>query len=65
MPISFFSKISIPDLRAMIHKRNAKKLSKLNRILLWINYIFIISLLSSVASKYISPNHFGYLPFLD
>jgi endonuclease/exonuclease/phosphatase family metal-dependent hydrolase len=47
----------------MIVKRNANKLSKLNRLLLWINYIFIISLLFSVASKYISPDSFWILAF--
>ena len=30
---------------------------------MWINYAFIVSLLCSVASKYISPNHFWMLAF--
>lgn len=38
-------------------------MSKFNILFLWINYIFIISLLFSVASKYISPYHFWILAF--
>jgi len=30
---------------------------------LWINYVFIVSLVCSMASKYISPNHFWVLAF--
>lgn len=44
--------------------RNAKKLSRFNKILLWINYLFIICLLGSIASKYISPINFWALAFL-
>jgi endonuclease/exonuclease/phosphatase family metal-dependent hydrolase len=32
-------------------------------MLLWINYAFIVSLLGSLASKYISPDHFWILAF--
>ena len=47
----------------MIAKRNANKLSRLNRLLLWINYALIVCLLFSVASKYISPDSFWILAF--
>ena len=47
----------------MIAKRNANKLSRLNRLLLWINYAIIVCLLFSVASKYISPDSFWILAF--
>ena len=46
-----------------MQKRRAQKLSKLNNILLWINYLVIIGLLASVASKYISPENFWFLAF--
>ena len=31
--------------------------------MLWINYVFIVSLISAIASKYISPDHFWVLAF--
>ncbi len=44
-------------------KKNAEKLSKFNRLLLWVNYLCIICLLGAIASKYISPESFWFLAF--
>src|ERR1700741_1695358 len=40
------------------------KLSRFNKILLWINCVLIISLLGAICSKYISPDSFWILAFL-
>jgi len=61
--IGFFKNITIQELRAQIQKRNALKLSKINTILLWINYVFVASLITSICSKYISPEYFWILAF--
>lgn len=47
----------------LVKKKNAEKLSKFNRLLLWINYLCIISLLVALAAKYISPESFWFLAF--
>lgn len=47
----------------LVKKKNAEKLSKFNRLLLWINYLCIISLLGALAAKYISPESFWFLAF--
>lgn len=53
--ISAFSKISVTELRKIIHVKNERKLSKLNKFILWINYVVIVSLLLAFFAKYISP----------
>jgi endonuclease/exonuclease/phosphatase family metal-dependent hydrolase len=50
-------------LRGVVKRQRAQKLSKLNSIILWLNYVAIIGLLASVASKYISPENFWFLAF--
>lgn len=57
------SHISIAELRAIVEKRNAQKLSRLNKVLLWVNYAAIVALLLAVSSKYISPDNFWILAF--
>lgn len=47
----------------LVKKKNAEKLSKLNRLLLWINYLCMVCLLGAIASKYISPESFWILAF--
>lgn len=44
-------------------QRNAEKLSRLNRFLLWINYACIVALIAGIAAKYISPESFWILAF--
>lgn len=50
-------------MRGVVKRQRAQKLSKLNSIILWLNYVAIIGLLASVASKYISPENFWFLAF--
>ena len=47
----------------MIQKRHARRLSKFNRILLWINYVCVVCLFLAVVCKYISPQYFWILAF--
>jgi endonuclease/exonuclease/phosphatase family metal-dependent hydrolase len=47
----------------MVKVRQARKLSLLNRILLWVNYAFIIALIISVCAKFISPQLFWVIAF--
>lgn len=47
----------------MIKVRESRKLSLFNKILLWINYVFILSLLISLFAKYISPQIFWLIAF--
>ncbi len=47
----------------MVKVRQSRKLSVFNRILLWINYIFILSLLIALFAKYISPQLFWLVAF--
>jgi len=47
----------------LVKKKNAEKLSNFNRVLLWINYLCIVSLLGALAAKYISPESFWILAF--
>lgn len=42
-------------MRKLAHVREQQKLSVFNKIILWINYAVILSLLIAVLSKYISP----------
>ncbi len=46
-----------------MHVKNARKLSRFNKLLLWVNYFFIVCLLFAMASKYISPTTFWILAF--
>lgn len=47
----------------MVQVRKARKLSVLNRIVLWFNYFAIIALLASIAAKYVSPQIFWFIAF--
>ncbi len=47
----------------MVKVRQSRQLSLLNRILLWINYVLVVSLLISVSAKYISPHLFWLVAF--
>lgn len=47
----------------MVKVRQSRELSLFNRILLWINYFFIVSLLISLSAKYISPHLFWLIAF--
>ncbi len=47
----------------MVKVRQSRELSLFNRILLWLNYLFVVSLLVSVSAKYISPHLFWLIAF--
>lgn len=47
----------------MVKVRQSRELSLFNRILLWLNYVFVVSLLVSVSAKYISPHLFWLIAF--
>jgi len=47
----------------MVKVRQSRKLSLFNKILLWVNYAFVVSLLISAAAKYISPQLFWLIAF--
>lgn len=47
----------------MIAVKNDRKLSKLNRFMLWLNYVVIIALISACFAKYISPLVFWLIAF--
>lgn len=47
----------------MVKVRQSRKLSRFNRVLLWLNYIFILSLLIALFAKYISPQVFWLIAF--
>lgn len=47
----------------MIAEKNDRKLSKFNRFILWVNYLFIVLLLSACIAKYISPLVFWPMAF--
>lgn len=47
----------------MVKVRQSRELSLFNRILLWVNYLFVVALLVSVSAKYISPHLFWLIAF--
>lgn len=47
----------------MVKVRQSRELSLFNRILLWINYLFVVALLVSVSAKYVSPQLFWLIAF--
>jgi endonuclease/exonuclease/phosphatase family metal-dependent hydrolase len=47
----------------MIKVKNQRRLSLFNKIVLWINYLFILSLLASVSAKYIPPTFIWIFAF--
>lgn len=47
----------------MVKVRQSRRLSLFNRILLWVNYLVVVSLLISVSAKYISPQLFWLIAF--
>jgi endonuclease/exonuclease/phosphatase family metal-dependent hydrolase len=47
----------------MVKVRQSRELSLFNKILLWVNYGFVICLLISVSAKYISPHLFWLIAF--
>lgn len=47
----------------MVKVRQARKLSLLNKILLWVNYAFVLALVISVCAKYVSPQLFWIIAF--
>jgi len=47
-----------------VEARNVLKLSRFNKIILWINYLVIILLLGAISAPYISPSVFWPLAFL-
>jgi endonuclease/exonuclease/phosphatase family metal-dependent hydrolase len=47
----------------MVKVRQSRELSLFNRILLWVNYLFVVSLLVSACAKYISPHLFWLIAF--
>jgi endonuclease/exonuclease/phosphatase family metal-dependent hydrolase len=47
----------------MVKVRQARKLSLLNKILLWVNYGFVLALIISISAKYISPQLFWIIAF--
>lgn len=47
----------------MVKVRQSRELSLFNRILLWLNYIVVVSLFISVSAKYISPHLFWLIAF--
>jgi len=47
----------------MVKVRQSRELSLFNRILLWINYFFVLSLLIGLSAKYISPHLFWLIAF--
>lgn len=53
--ISVFNKISIRELRYLVVSRERRKFSVFNKIILWLHYLIILSLLVSVFAKHISP----------
>jgi endonuclease/exonuclease/phosphatase family metal-dependent hydrolase len=55
--------ISLSELREMVKVRQSRKLSFFNRLLLWLNYLFILALLISLSAKYISPQSFWLIAF--
>lgn len=61
--ISAFSKISVAELRKIIQVKNERKLSKLNKLVLWLNYAVIVSLIIASLAKYVSPQLFWIIAF--
>ncbi len=47
----------------MVKVRQSRELSLFNRILLWVNYFFVIALLVGLTAKYISPHLFWLIAF--
>jgi endonuclease/exonuclease/phosphatase family metal-dependent hydrolase len=47
----------------MVKVRQSRELSLFNRILLWINYFFVVALIISLFAKYISPQLFWLIAF--
>lgn len=47
----------------MVHVRKARKLSLLNKIILWFNYFAVLALVASVSAKYVSPEIFWIISF--
>ena len=47
----------------MAEVRKARKLSGLNKLILWLNYFIVVALLTSLISKYISPQLFWIIAF--
>lgn len=47
----------------MVKERNARRLSRFNKLMLWLNYAAIVALLLSLCAKYISPGSFWIFSF--
>jgi endonuclease/exonuclease/phosphatase family metal-dependent hydrolase len=48
-------KITFSELRNRVILRQRRKMSVFNRVMLWLHYLLVVSLLISVSAKYISP----------
>lgn len=63
MAILSLRNISLAELRQMVQVRKARKLSVLNKIILWLNYFVVLALFTGLFAKYISPQVFWLTAF--
>jgi endonuclease/exonuclease/phosphatase family metal-dependent hydrolase len=59
----FNRNITFSELREEINYRNSRKLGWINRIMLWLNYLAIISLILSYSARFINPATFWPIAF--
>src|SRR6202007_2770483 len=57
------NRLSFAELRELVIYKKRKELSWFNKLMLWLNYIAIISLIFSYCARFINPQAFWLLAF--